>query len=329
MGIAIISTGSYTPEKTLTNVDLEKIVNTNDEWIRTRSGIEKRQIAKPEEQVSDLALAACLRALEKGNTKPEDVDMIVLSSTSVEYTFPSTACELQRKLRNTKAFCFDVQAACTGFVFSLETARSFMVANPRLKRVLVVGAEKMSAVVDWSDRNTCVLFGDAASAVLLANEPEFEDCIIATKLGSNGEYLDKLLIPAGGSHFPASHDTVDQHMHYLKMDGPAIFRLAVSYMHECSRELMAETGYTAEQIDWLVPHQANLRIMTATADRLKISADKVFANVQHYGNTCAATIPLALDEMVQQNLLKKGQIVLITAVGGGLTWGSSLIRWPF
>lgn len=328
MGIAIIGTGSYVPEKSLTNFDLEKIVNTSDEWIRSRSGIESRRIAAPEEHVSDLGLVACLRALEMGGAKAEDIDMIVLSSTSVEYTFPSTACELQRKLGNTKAFCFDLQAACSGFVYSLEAARSFMVGNPGLKRVLVVGAEKMSAVVDWSDRNTCVLFGDAASAVLLANDHEYEDCIIATKLGSNGEYLDKLLIPAGGSRLPASHDTVDQHMHYLKMDGQAIFRLAVNYMYECSRDLMAETGFTAEQIDWLVPHQANLRIMSATAERLKISGEKVFANVQNYGNTCAATIPLALDEMLRKNLLKKGQVILLTAVGGGLTWGSTLLRWP-
>ncbi len=329
MGISIIGTGSYTPEKIMTNFDLEKIVKTNDEWIRTRTGIVERRIAAPEQQVSDLGVEACRRALAMGHTAAEDVDMIVLSSTSPEFTFPSTACALQRKLGNTKAFCFDVQAACTGFVYSLETARSFMVANPKLKRVLVVGAEKMSAVVDWSDRDTCVLFGDAASAVLLAGGEDVEDCFIGCKLGSDGTHLDRLLIPAGGSGTPATHDTVDQHMHFLKMDGQAIFRLAVSWMTECSRDVMTECGVTADQIDWLVPHQANLRIMNATADRLKIPKEKIFVNVNLYGNTCAATIALALDEMVQQKLLKKGQTVLLTAVGGGLTWGSTLLKWPF
>ncbi len=329
MGISIIGTGSYVPEKIMTNFDLEKIVNTNDEWIRTRTGITERRIAAPEQQVSDLGLEACRKALAMGDTRAEDVDLIVLSSTSPEYTFPSTACALQRKLGNTRGVCFDVQAACSGFIFSLETARSFMIANPALKRVLVVGSEKMSAVVDWTDRDTCVLFGDAASAALLASGDEFEDCFVGCKMGTDGAYLDRLLIPAGGSGMPATFDTVEQHLHFLKMDGQAIFRLAVCKMYECSKELMSEKGIAADAIDWMVPHQANIRIMNAAADRLGVPREKVFANVNLYGNTCAATIGLALDEMLQQNLLKKGQMILLTAVGGGLTWGSTLIRWPF
>lgn len=329
MGISIIGTGSCTPEKIMTNFDLEKIVNTNDEWIRTRTGISERRIAAPGEQVSDLGAEACRRALAMGGVAAEEVDLIVLSSTSPEFTFPSTACALQRKLGNTRAVCFDVQAACSGFVFSLETARSFMVANPGFKRALVVGAEKMSAIVDWADRDTCVLFGDAAAAALLAGGDDVEDCFIGCKMGSDGTYLDRLLIPAGGSGMPATYDTVDQHLHYLKMDGQAIFRLAVSKMYECSRELMEEKGITAGELDWMVPHQANIRIMNAVADRLGLPLEKVFTNVHLYGNTCAATIGLALDEMLQQKLLKKGQLILLSAVGGGLTWGSTLLRWPF
>jgi 3-oxoacyl-[acyl-carrier-protein] synthase-3 len=329
MGISIIGTGSCTPDKIMTNFDLEKIVNTNDEWIRTRTGIMERRIAAPEQQVSDMAADACRKALNMGGVDAKDVDLIVLSSTSPEYTFPSTACALQKKLANTKAICFDVQAACSGFIFGLETARSFMVANPNLKKVLVVGSEKMSSIVDWTDRDTCVLFGDAAAAALLVGGDEEEDCFIGCKMGSDGTYLDRLLIPAGGSGIPATHDTIDQHLHYLKMDGQAIFRLAVSKMYECSKELMEEKGLSIGELDWMVPHQANIRIMNAVADRLGLPYEKVFANIHLYGNTCAATIGLALDEMIQQNLLKKGQLVLLSAVGGGLTWGSTLLRWPF
>ena len=329
MAITIIGTGSYVPDKVMTNFDLEKMVKTSDEWIRTRTGIVERRIAAPDQQVSDLGVEAALKALKMGDTAAADIDAIIFASTSAEYTFPATACAIQHKLCNTKAFCFDVQAACTGFIFSLETARCYMTANPQLKKVLLIAAEKMSSVVDWSDRDTCVLFGDAASAMLLANVDSVEqDCFAGTKLGSNGAFLEKLLIPAGGSGLPATHQTVDQHMHFLKMDGPAIFRLAVSSMVECSRQLMHETGISASEIDWMVAHQANSRIITATAERLEIPEQKVFMNVQSYGNTCAATIGLALDEMYHQGLLKKNQLLLLTAVGGGLTWGSIFMRWP-
>ncbi|MDD2479535.1 MAG: ketoacyl-ACP synthase III [Victivallaceae bacterium] len=329
MAITIIGIGSYVPDKILTNFDLEKMVKTNDQWIRTRTGIAERRIAAPDQQVSDLGLEAALKALKMGNTAPEELDAIILSSTSAEYTFPATACALQYKLGNTKAFCFDVQAACTGFIFSMETARSFMIANPKLKRVLLVAAEKISSMIDWTDRDTCVLFGDAASALLLSNDDSVEtDCFEGAKLGSNGVHLDKLLVPAGGSGCPATQRTIDQHLHFLKMDGPAIFKLAVSSMVECSKQLMAETMIKAEDIDWMVAHQANSRIITATAERLNIPPERVFMNVQSYGNTCAATIGLALDEMHQQGLLKKGQLLLLTAVGGGLTWGSLFLRWP-
>lgn len=327
MGIRIAGTGSFAPEKVLSNLDLEKMVDTSDEWITTRTGIKERHIAGEGVATSDLAFGAAKNALEMANVKPEQVDVITVASLSHDKILPSTACFLQRKLGASNAFCFDIQAACSGLLYSLEVASCMLKAQSKYKYFLVVGAEKLSSVVDWTDRSTCVLFGDAAAAILLERTDSDEDCFIASKLGSDGNYTDILHIPAGGSAMPSSHETVDKKLHSIKMGGQEVFKLAVNGMVGACKSALAASGVSPMDVAWVVPHQANLRIIKAVAPRLDIPEERVYFNIDRYGNTSAASIGICLDELFRTGRLKRGDYVLLTAFGGGLTWGATLLRW--
>ncbi|MBE6379676.1 MAG: ketoacyl-ACP synthase III [Lentisphaerae bacterium] len=327
MGIKIRGTGSYAPDKVLTNTDLEKMVETNDEWIRTRTGICQRHIAAADQACSDLAEQAARKALEMAGVAPEEISAIIVATISPDHVFPSTACLLQHRLGATKAFGFDLEAACSGLLFSLETARGLMTANPKYRYVLVIGAEKLSALVNWEDRNTCVLFGDGASALLLENCPDEEDCFLATDLGVDGNSLDILSLPAGGSRNPASVQTVTDKLHYIHMAGRDVFKLAVNAMVSSCHKVLEEANVSIDQVRWLIPHQANERIMKAVAQRLPLEEERVFMNIGQYGNTSAASIGICIDEMKRSGQVNPGDYVLLTAFGGGLTWGATLIRW--
>ena len=327
MGIKIKGTGSYVPEKVLTNADLEKMVETNDEWIRTRTGIRERHIASPEMACSDLAERAARRALEMAEVDPAELDAIIVATITPDHVFPSTACLLQHRLGAGHAFGFDLEAACSGLLYSLETARGLMTVNSKLKHVLVLGSEKLSALVNWQDRNTCVLFGDGASAVLLENCPDEEDTFLACDLGADGNSLEILSLPAGGSRRPASRETVENNMHYIHMAGRDVFKLAVNAMVSSCRKVLDEAHISIDQVRWLVPHQANERILKAVAQRLALTEERIFINIGRYGNTSAASIGICLDEMMRSGVVERGDYVLLTAFGGGLTWGATLLRW--
>ena len=328
MGIKIRGTGSYAPEKVLTNADLEKMVETNDEWIRTRTGICQRHIAASTQACSDLAEQAARRALEMANVDPADLSAIIVATITPDHVFPSTACLLQHRLGAVKAMGFDLEAACSGLLYSLETARGLMTVNPnKYKYVLVIGAEKLSAIVNWEDRNTCVLFGDGASALLLENCPDEEDSFLAADLGADGNSLDILSLPAGGSRNPASVQTVGDKMHYIHMAGRDVFKLAVNAMVSSCKKVLEEANVTIDQVRWLIPHQANERIMKAVAQRLPMEEERVFMNIGKYGNTSAASIGICIDEMKRSGQVEKGDYVLLTAFGGGLTWGAILVKW--
>lgn len=329
MAIRILSTGSYAPERILTNADLEKIVDTSDEWIVTRTGIRERHIARDDQATSDLAAIAAMRALESAGRTPEDVDLVVLATITPDKLFPATACILQEKIGLVKAVCFDVTAACSGLIYALETATSMMKVNPEYKTALVIGAEKLSAITDWEDRSTCILFGDGAGAILLEENgnPDQIDSVMSINLGSDGNYGRLLQVPAGGTAIPPTHKSIDERLHYLKMEGQEVFKLAVKAMASSSLRVMEEGGVTPEDVKCVIPHQANMRIIKAVGKQLKVSDDFVYANVERFGNTSAASIGLALDELNQAGKLKKGDRIVLTAFGAGLTWGSALLDW--
>ena len=323
--VSIVGTGSYAPDRILTNAELEKMVETTDEWIVTRTGIRERHIAAAEQATSDLAAEAARRALADAGVKAEDVGLIVVATITPDMGFPSTACLVQTLIGAENAFCFDLEAACSGFIFALETAKNY-VASGTVETALVIGAEKMSAFVDWKDRNTCVLFGDAAGAAVLQarNAPHG---LMASAFGSDGSLGELLMLPAGGSRRPASEQTVKDRLHYLKMAGREVFKHAVNNMVKSSKEAIRRAGLTAHDIDWIIPHQANLRIIDAIADRLGEPREKLVINLDRYGNTSAATITVALDELARSGKLKKGHRILLTAFGGGFTWGASVVEW--
>ena len=327
MGIKIAGTGSYLPEKVLTNADLTQIVETSDEWITTRTGITERHIAADDESASDMAYSAAIKAIEAAKIAPEEIDGIIFCTVTPDYLLPSSSCVLQRLLHCPRAFCFDLQAACTGFVYALEVAHSMMLSNKKFKRVLVVSSEKLSYITNWTDRNTCVLFGDAAAALILESNENEEDSIIAASLGADGNHGDKLIVPAGGSRTPITQDVIDQHLNHIHMSGQDVFKLAIGAMADSCNEAMEIANLKSEDIDWLVPHQANLRILKMVANRLSIPHERVYVNVERYGNTSSASIGICLDEMIRNGLIKKGQNVLLTAFGSGLTWGSMIIKY--
>ena len=325
-GIKIAGTGSYVPSKVLTNADLEKIVETTDEWIRTRTGIEERHIAADDEPCSALAEKAALRALEASGMKAEEIELIIVATFTGDKVFPNAGCFLQKRIGATNAVCFSMEAACSGFVYGMTVAAGLL-RSGGFRNALVVGAEKISFMVDWTDRNTCVLFGDGAGAVVLKRVAAKHDSLRAFKLGADGNYCDLLQCPAGGSALPITPEVLDQRLQYLKMEGREVFKLAVNAMVEASQDVLKQEGIGVEQVSWVIPHQANLRIISSVGKYLGIPDEKVYINVQRYGNTSAASIPLALDELVRSGRVKDGDYLILTAFGGGLTWGSLLLRW--
>ena len=314
----IIGTGSYLPEKILTNQDLESIVDTNDSWIRTRTGIEQRHIAADNEMASDLAVNACLKAIESADISIDKIDLIIVATTTPDMTFPSTACILQNKLGIKDCPAFDVQAVCSGFVYALATADMFIRAG-KYKTALVVGTEIYSRLLDWSDRSTCVLFGDGAGAVLITKSDE--PGILSSHLHANGSHYNTLSLPGNISHGKIQGNP------FVTMEGNTVFKFAVKVMEEIVYEALSENNLQTSDIDWLIPHQANIRIIRSTAKKLGISMEKVVNTIAKHGNTSAASIPLALDLTVRDKRIKPNQYVLLEGVGGGFTWGAVLIRW--
>jgi len=321
----IISTGSYLPEKTLTNLDLEKMVETSDQWITERTGIRERRIVNGNQAASDLAYEASKVAIERAGRKAEDIDLIIAATITGDMPFPSTACILQDKLGAKNAAAFDVNAACSGFLYSLYIADGFIRSGMH-KRILAVGTEVLSTITDWEDRTTCVLFGDGAGAVIV--EPTEEDRgIISMSINSDGSYWELLHMPAGGSKLPASKKSVDNKLHCIKMKGNETFKFAVRTLEDLVLKLLEENKLAPSQLSLLILHQAKLRIIQATADRLGLPMDKFLINIDKYGNTSAASIPIALDEAVTTGRVKDGDYILLEAFGGGLTWASALIKW--
>lgn len=321
----ITAVGHYVPEKILTNADLEKMVDTNDEWIRARTGIRERRILE-QGATSDLCVKAIQACLASRNIEATDIDLIIVATVTPDMLFPATACIVQDKIGARNAWGFDLSAACSGFVYALVVGAQF-VESGSYSKVLVVGADKMSSIIDYSDRNTCILFGDGAGAVLLEASEDPAYGLLDHRLYSDGSGGAYLYMKGGGSLNPASHETVDKRMHYVYQDGKAVFKVAVVGMAEVSAEIMQRNNLTGEDVAWLVPHQANLRIIDATAERLGIDGSKVMINIDRYGNTTAATIPLCLSEWWQCGKLKRGQNVVVTSFGAGYTWGAALIKW--
>ena len=321
----ITGVGMYTPEKILDNKYFESIVETNDEWIRTRTGISERRILE-NGATSDLAARAALDLFEKHNVNPLDIDAIIVATVTPDMFFPATACLVQNKIGANNAWGFDVSAACSGFLFALQTGAS-LVESGRYKKVLVIGADKMSAITDYTDRNICILFGDAGSAVLLEPTEDKSLGLQDSILRIDGTGKDALYMLGGGSLNPASHETVDKKWHYIYQDGKAVFKVAVKGMADVSAELMEKSNLKSEDIAYLVPHQANLRIIDATAQRMGISKDKVMINIDKYGNTTAATIPLCLTEYYRDGKVKKGDNLILSAFGAGYTWGAIHVVW--
>jgi 3-oxoacyl-[acyl-carrier-protein] synthase-3 len=329
--VKITALGCYVPPRVLTNDDLEKMVETNNQWILERTGISERHIADADAATSDLAIEAARQALEQGGTDAADLDAILVCTVTPDMLFPSTACLVQHQIGATRAWGFDLVAACSGFLYGLTTAAHLVSAGTHNK-VLVIGADTMSRIIDYTDRSTCVLFGDGAGAMLLEPLAADEDQrlgfidFIGQIDGSGG---DCLKMPAGGSRMPATVQTVEQRMHYVHQDGQQVFKYAVKKMFEVSSGLLARNGLSPKDVDLMIPHQANRRIITATADRLGLACDKVIINIDKYGNTTAGTIPLATRDAIESGRLKKGDLVLFAAVGAGYTVGASLWRWAY
>jgi len=324
-GVTITGTGMYVPERVLTNHDLEQLVETSDEWIVERTGIRERRIAAPDQASSDLALIACRRALEMANVKAEDVDQIVLATTTPDRILPSCACTLQQKLGATKAAAYDMFAACTGFIYGLGLARGLVGAGVA-DTVLVIGVETLSRIVDYTDRNTCVLFGDGAGAAVL-QACDVGVGVHAVDMHSDGELGEVLEVPAGISANPASDRTVAAHEHYIRMQGKKLFPFAVRSMEESTRRCAELAGWSPDEVDLFIPHQANLRIIEGVRERLGLPEDRVVVNIDRYGNTSSASIPIALDECVRSGRLKPGDKLALAAFGGGATWGASAMTW--
>ena len=323
----ILGTGSYTPKRLLTNDELSKQVETSDEWIRTRSGIRERRIAGPGESTSDMAVFAAQAALADAGLTAADIDLLVVATVTPDLPLPATACIIQHKLGvPSHAACFDLNAACSGFIYGLDTACA-MLSSGRYRKALVIGAEKLSSIVDWKERTTCVLFGDGAGAVVVGCSEEPNVGLLGTKLGAYGDSVELLWIPKGGSNSPATAESIAAGDHFMKMKGKEVFKLAVRAMDEAARDILEQHSIHPDQIGLVIPHQANLRIIEAISKYLNLPMDRFFVNVDRYGNTSAASVPLALDEARKAGRIKKGDYTLLVAFGAGLTYGSALIRW--
>ena len=322
---SIEAVGSYVPEKILTNADLEKMVETTDEWITTRTGIQQRRIACSDECTSDMAAKAGRLALERAGVTAEQVDLIIVATITPDMLFPSTACLVQQKLGARKAAAFDIEAACSGFIYALEIAQQFIMSHT-YDVVLVIGAEKLSSIIDWKDRNTCVLFGDGAGAAVLMNRPNTHGLLTAC-MGADGTKGDLLSMPAGGSRQPATLDSVQARLHYLRMDGKETFKNAVNAMYTAAQSALKRCELDISQIKLVIPHQANRRIIDAVGERLGATPEQVFVNLHKYGNTSAASVAIALDEAVQTGRIQRGDLILLMVFGAGLTWGAAVIEW--
>ena len=322
---SIAGVGAYVPERILTNAELEKLVNTTDEWITSRTGIKERHIAAKDEFTSDLATKAALLAMERAGVTPEQIDLIVVATITPDMPFPSTACLVQRKIGAFRAAAFDMEAACSGFIYGLEVAQQFIMSRT-YDTVLVNGAEKLSSIVDWEDRNTCVLFGDGAGAAVLQNRPGAHGLLTAV-MGADGRKADLLFMAGGGSRCPATAQSVSSRMHYLKMEGKETFKNAVQAMVTAASEALRRCELDISRIKCIIPHQANRRIIDAVGDRLGAKPEQIFANLQKYGNTSAASVAIALDEAVTTGRVQAGDLILLVVFGAGLTWGAAVIEW--
>jgi 3-oxoacyl-[acyl-carrier-protein] synthase-3 len=322
--IGITGMGMYVPPKVLTNFDLEKMVDTTDEWIRSRTGIRERRVAEPGTTTSDLAYRAAADALQAAKLDPNDLDLLIVATTTPDMLFPSTACLVQQRLGAKAAVCFDLSAACSGSVFAMITAQQYLLTG-RYKNALVVGAEVLSSFIDWTDRSTCILFGDGAGACVMA--PVSRGGILATDMGSDGSAAELLYMPGGGSKHPPSHESIDQRLHFLRMNGTEIFKLAVRRMADSAKRVVQQAKVKPEHVECFIPHQANTRIIEAVAKWADLPLAKVYMNLQRYGNTSAASNLMALYEAVRDGTIQRGDHVVMVAFGAGLTWGSLLIEW--
>jgi 3-oxoacyl-[acyl-carrier-protein] synthase-3 len=322
---SIIGTGSFVPERVMTNADLEKLVETSDEWIQSRTGIRERRIAGPEMRTSEMAARAAEDAMENAGIKPEEIDLIICATVTPDMFFPSTACFVQTRIGAHQAACFDLSAACSGFLFGIETARNYIAAGS-CNTVLVIGADKLSSIVDWTDRNTCVLFGDGAGAAILRHTPGSRG-VLANRMGSDGRLAEILYIPGGGSAHPAGGPTSAENPVTIRMNGRETYKAAVTAMVEASQQVLADAGVSPSEIACFIPHQANRRIIEAIADRLDVSMDRFMVNLDFYGNTSAAAVAIALDEAARSGRFKRGEKILMVVFGGGLTWASSVVEW--
>ncbi|MBU1871226.1 MAG: ketoacyl-ACP synthase III [Candidatus Omnitrophica bacterium] len=322
--VGIIGVGEYLPKNVLTNADLERKVDTSDEWIITRTGIKTRRLVSKGQAASDLGINAAKKALKDAGLAAEELDLIIVATITPDMQFPSTACFVQQGLKAVNAVCFDVSAACAGFVYALVVAQQF-IAVGTYKNALIIGSEVLSTITDWKDRNTCVLFGDGAGAAVLV--PVKSGGILSTVLGSDGRLNELLQLPAGGSRNPATHKSVEERLHYIKMRGNELFKLAVKIMAGAAQDALKLAGLECKDIDWVIPHQANIRILMSMAKKLDLPVEKIYLNIDKYGNMSSASTATALCEAVKSKSIKKGDIVLLDAFGGGLVWGACVIKW--
>lgn len=323
--VGILGTGSYLPERVMTNADLEKMVDTSDEWIVSRTGIRERRIAAPDEASSDLAVKAAEKALQHAGISADDIDLIIVATVTPDMSFPATACLVQDRLGASKAATFDLSAACTGFLYGVATAAQFITTGV-YNYALVIGVECLSRILDWTDRNTCVLFGDGAGAAVLGPVGDGYG-FLSYELGGDGSGGDLLKLPAGGSRLPASEETLRQRLHTVSMSGREVFKFAVRVIGTSTEEALKKAGMSKEDIDFLIPHQANIRIIDSAIKRFGLTEDKVVINLDRYGNMSSASIPVALDEAVKQGRIKKGDTLVLCGFGGGLTWGAAVLKW--
>ena len=322
----ISGTGFYVPEKRITNHDLEQMVDTSDEWIRQRTGIIERRMAAPEQATSDLAYEASVQAIADAGLEPKDIDQIIVATVTADTIFPATACRLQHKLGCRMIPAFDLAAACSGFIYAMAVART-AIAVGTAKHVLVVGAETLTRITDYQDRNTCILFGDGAGAAVLSPATEGDSYIIDTHFAADGSGADLMILPGGGSRFPASPEMLEQRLNFTKLEGRAVYKNAITKIVALVNESLARCNLTSDDIKLIIPHQMNARIIESAAKHLDIPVDKIFMNLDRYGNTSAATVPIAIAEASREGRMKKGDLVVLVAFGGGMTWASALMRW--
>ncbi len=323
---AVISgTGMSVPSRVVTNHDLERMVDTSDEWITARTGIKERRIAAQDEGVSEHATRSARLALESAGVPPEDVDLLILATVTPDMPIPATSCTVQHQIGCRRAWAFDMQAGCSGYIYAQAVATQFLLSG-RARHVLVIGAELLSKYLDWSDRGTCVIFADGAGATLMS-AGALPRGVLASAMHSDGGMADYICMPGGGSRYPPTADTVRERLHYIKMRGNETFKIAVRSLEEVSREVLATAGLAPSDVDWFIPHQANRRIIDLVGERLGIGSERCYVNIDRFGNTSAASIPLALDEAVRSGRIATGDVILMAAFGAGLTWAASVVRW--